>query len=86
MDRQRKSPPSQASHPVGIPQKLLYQTLHRSESVFNNRLIFGDNFLALKILEQRFIGNTNCIYIDPPYNTDGIFEHYNDWIELPKNK
>ena len=34
-----------------------------------NRLIFGDNLLALKALEQEFTGQIKCIYIDPPYNT-----------------
>jgi adenine-specific DNA-methyltransferase len=38
--------------------------------LFDNRLIFGDNLLALKALEQEFTGKVKCIYIDPPYNTD----------------
>lgn len=37
--------------------------------IFDNRLIFGDNLLALKALEQEFTGKIKCIYIDPPYNT-----------------
>ena len=36
---------------------------------FDNRLIFGDNLLALKALEQEFAGKIKCIYIAPPYNT-----------------
>ena len=36
--------------------------------LFDNRLIFGDNLLALKALEQEFAGRIKCIYIDPPYN------------------
>jgi adenine-specific DNA-methyltransferase len=35
---------------------------------FDNRLIFGDNLLALKALEQEFTGKIKCIFIDPPYN------------------
>jgi adenine-specific DNA-methyltransferase len=35
----------------------------------DNRLIFGDNLLALKALEQEFTGKVKCIFIDPPYNT-----------------
>lgn len=34
-----------------------------------NMLIHGDNLLALKALEQKYIGKIKCIYIDPPYNT-----------------
>lgn len=35
---------------------------------FENKLIFGDNLLALKSLEQKFTGKVKCVYIDPPYN------------------
>ena len=48
---------------------------------FDNRLIFGDNLLALKALEQEFAGKVKCIYIDPPYNTGSAFEHYDDGLE-----
>ena len=48
---------------------------------FDNRLIFGDNLLALKALEQEFDGRIKCIFIDPPYNTGSAFEHYDDGIE-----
>jgi adenine-specific DNA-methyltransferase len=46
-----------------------------------NMLIYGDNLLALKALEQDFAGKIKCIYIDPPYNTGGAFEHYDDSLE-----
>jgi adenine-specific DNA-methyltransferase len=49
--------------------------------LFDNRLIFGDNLLALKALEQEFSGKIKCIYIDPPYNTGSAFEHYDDGVE-----
>ena len=42
--------------------------------IFDNRLIFGDNLLALKALEQEFAGEVRCIYIDPPYNTGSAFK------------
>lgn len=34
--------------------------------LFDNWLIFGDNLLALKALEQEFAGKVKCVYIDPP--------------------
>ena len=37
------------------------------QDLFDNRLIFGDNLLALKALEQEFAGKIKCIFIDPPY-------------------
>jgi adenine-specific DNA-methyltransferase len=49
--------------------------------IFDNRLIFGDNLLALKALEQEFTGRVKCIYIDPPFNTGQAMEHYEDGLE-----
>ncbi len=49
--------------------------------VFDNRLIFGDNLLALKALEQEFAGKIKCVYIDPPYNTGSAFAQYDDGLE-----
>jgi adenine-specific DNA-methyltransferase len=46
-----------------------------------NMLIFGDNLLALKALEQDFAGRIKCACIDPPYNTGNAFEHYDDGLE-----
>ncbi|MEO8380830.1 MAG: site-specific DNA-methyltransferase [Acidobacteriota bacterium] len=63
--------------------ELSYHAAHRvgSNDLYDNRLIFGDNLLALKALEQEFIGAVKCIYIDPPYNTGSAYEHYDDGIE-----
>lgn len=60
-----------------------YHAKHRvtDKDVFDNRLIFGDNLLALKALEQEFTGKIKCIFIDPPYNTGSAFEHYDDGVE-----
>jgi adenine-specific DNA-methyltransferase len=60
-----------------------YHAPHRvtDHDLFDNRLIYGDNLLALRSLEQEFAGRINCIYIDPPYNTGSAFEHYDDGIE-----
>jgi adenine-specific DNA-methyltransferase len=49
--------------------------------LFDNKLIFGDNLLALKALEQNYTGKVKCVFIDPPYNTGSAFEHYDDGIE-----
>ena len=49
--------------------------------LFDNRLVFGDNLLALKALEQEFAGKFKCIFIDPPYNTGSAFAHYDDGVE-----
>jgi adenine-specific DNA-methyltransferase len=51
------------------------------DDLFDNKLIFGDNLLALKALEQDYLGQVKCVYIDPPYNTGSAFEHYDDGVE-----
>src|SRR5690606_15200465 len=60
-----------------------YHAKHRvtDNDIFDNKLIFGDNLLALKALEQEYAGKVKCIYIDPPFNTQQAFEHYDDGIE-----
>lgn len=49
--------------------------------IFDNKLIFGDNLLALKALEQDHLEKIDCVYIDPPFNTGEAFENYDDGIE-----
>jgi adenine-specific DNA-methyltransferase len=61
---------------------LSHHSEHRSQSdQFDNRLIFGDNLLALKALEQEYSGQIRCIFIDPPYNTGSAFAQYDDGVE-----
>ncbi len=64
-------------------QEKTYHAKHRvtNKDIYDNRLIFGDNLLALKALEQEFAVKVKCVFIDPPYNTGSAFEHYDDGIE-----
>ena len=87
-------------HPRLEPRILLEEpekSYHSKERVtendiFDNKLIFGDNLLALKALEAEYGGLVKCIYIDPPYNTGNAFEHYEDglehsiWLSLMRNR
>ena len=63
------------------PPRPLGEGLGEREDIFDNRLIFGDNLLALKALEQEFSGKVKCVFIDPPYNTGSAFIHYDDGLE-----
>ena len=54
---------------------------HSENDIFDNRLIHGDNLLALRALEGEYAGEVKCIFIDPPYNTGSAFQHYDDGIE-----
>ena len=60
-----------------------YHAKHRTtdHDLFDNRLIFGDNLLALKALEAEYAGKVKCVFIDPPYNTGSAFDHYDDGVE-----
>jgi adenine-specific DNA-methyltransferase len=62
---------------------LSYHAKHRvsDNDQFDNKLIFGDNLLALKALEQEYRGKVKCVFIDPPYNTGSAFTHYDDGLE-----
>jgi adenine-specific DNA-methyltransferase len=64
------------------PEKSYHAKQRVTENdIFENRLIFGDNLLALKALEQGYAGTIDCIFIDPPYNTGAAFLHYDDGLE-----
>lgn len=62
-----------------------------------NMLIKGDNLLALNTLKKHFDKlpeneKVKCIYIDPPFNTEQAFEHYDDnlehseWLSLMRDR
>lgn len=67
---------------IEVPERSHHASQRISENdIFDNRLIFGDNLLALKALEAEFSGQVKCVFIDPPYNTGSAFAHYDDGIE-----
>jgi adenine-specific DNA-methyltransferase len=64
------------------PEKSYHAKHHvTNHDLFDNQLIFGDNLLALKALEQEYTGKVKCVFIDPPYNTGSAFEQYDDSVE-----
>lgn len=64
-----------------VPYHLLQFESAHGEAVAENLLIQGDNLLALKALLPFYRGQVKCIFIDPPYNTQSAFEHYDDKLE-----
>lgn len=78
LDWVNKNQAKEVTHEV--PYHLL-----RQEAVYGdaseNLLIQGDNLLALKALIPFYAGRVKCIFIDPPYNTQSAFEHYDDKLE-----
>ncbi len=63
-----------------VPYHLLKQEAVYGDSA-ENLLIQGDNLLALKALIPFYAGRVKCIFIDPPYNTQSAFTHYDDKLE-----
>ena len=63
-------------------------SLDHGDPAAENLLIQGDNLDALKSLLPVYAGRVKCIIIDPPYNTESAFEHYDDnyehsvWLSL----
>ncbi len=53
----------------------------------DNLLFTGDSLDVLRVLVQHpelrreYRGKVRCVYIDPPFNTGQMFEHYDDWME-----
>ena len=52
-----------------------------AEKAKENLIIQGDNLQALKALLPLYGGQVKCIFIDPAYNTQSAFEHYDDKLE-----
>jgi adenine specific DNA methylase N-4/N-6 len=76
-----KRPKLEARILLEDPEKSYHAKEQSKSAAFDNRLIFGDNLLALKALEQEFTGKVKCVFIDPPYNTGSAFTHYDDGLE-----
>lgn len=82
--------------PIRIEPRLLIEHPELSniekDPETQNMLIHGDNLLALKALENKYVGQIKCIYIDPPYNTGSAFENYDDnlehsqWLNLMRSR
>ena len=66
---------------AGVPYRLLEQVSMHGASSADNLLILGDNLEALKALLPFYRSQIKCIFIDPPYNTQSAFEHYDDNLE-----
>lgn len=64
-----------------VPYHLLQFESAHGDPQSENLLIQGDNLLALKALLPFYRGRVKCIFIDPPYNTQSAFEHYDDKLE-----
>jgi len=62
------------------------------DASLNGLLVHGDNFQGLSMLQALLENSVNCVYIDPPYNTDAsaiLYKNgYKDssWLSLINNR
>lgn len=88
---------NESREPIYGPLELLkkYQLNKKYEygeksSSKQNMLIKGDNVISLLKLQETHQSSIKCIYIDPPFNTGKIFDHYADaldrdqWLSMMK--
>ena len=70
----------------------LLAALDNLDESLDGLLIHGDNFQALSLLQERYRGSINAIYIDPPYNTNASAILYKNnfkdssWLTLIENR
>ena len=71
--------------------KLLDSFDHLDTQV-NSVVFHSENFQALRLMHARYGGKVNCIYIDPPYNTDASSIDYKNgyksssWMSLIQDR
>ena len=81
----------------GMATEFKVEELDQDDATVENILIKGDNLLALNTLKKIFDNKpeeekVKCVYIDPPYNTGSVFEHYDDnlahseWLTLLRDR
>lgn len=71
----------------GFKQKILSSGFSSDVGV-DGLLVHADNFQGLSLLQRKYRNSVNCIYIDPPYNTDATVIEYKNgyrdssWLAL----
>ena len=62
------------------------------EGITDGLLIHGDNWQALRLLLEKYAGSTQCIYLDPPYNSktsEILYKNdyrHSSWLTLIDNR
>ncbi|MCY3744000.1 MAG: site-specific DNA-methyltransferase [Candidatus Poribacteria bacterium] len=71
----------------GFVDKLL-SLFENLEAQIDGVLLNSENFQALNLLEEKYRSRLNCVYIDPPYNTQGspiLYKNdykHSSWLSL----
>ena len=73
-------------------QRSLLREIDGLDDCTDGLVISGDNFQALNLLAQRYAEQADCVYIDPPYNTDASAICYKNgyksssWLSLMQSR
>ena len=76
---------------VGFKAKLLRE-IEDLDGQTDGVIIHSDNFQGLNLLQEKYREKVDCIYIDPPYNTDASAIIYKNgfkdssWLSLIENR
>lgn len=71
-------------HQYGFDSGGRTESAAASDKRDGNKIIHGDNLVALKSLLPQYEGRVDCVYIDPPYNTGNEGWVYNDNVKDPR--
>ena len=70
----------------------LLASIHDLDGKTDGLLVHGENWQALRLMQEKFSGAIRCIYIDPPYNTgqanDFIYKdqyQHSSWLSMMAN-
>jgi len=69
-------------------KQVLVSSISDLEEELKGLLIHGDNFQGISLINERYKGGVECIYIDPPYNADATVINYKNgyressWLSL----
>jgi adenine-specific DNA-methyltransferase len=74
--RSRGGTKSDSAH--GMDSVFAWRQEFSAGEVSHNKIIHGDNKLALEALSSEYEGAVKCAYIDPPYNNLEKYKHYED--------
>ena len=64
------------------------EALEGLDELTDGVLFHSENFQALRLMERRYQGRMDCVYIDPPYNTDAseiLYKNgyrHSSWLSL----
>ncbi|MET4163853.1 hypothetical protein ABIE61_003719, partial [Marinobacterium sp. MBR-111] len=70
----------------------LLATIDDLDEQCDGLLVHSDNYQALNLLQDRYREKVECIYIDPPYNTDGssiLYKNeyrHSSWLSLIQDR